>query len=201
MNYRSWCRWPRCTSRTIWRQSGPFWTWRRIFLRSRASIRRSIAARHTLPSPSRCHAASPKRASDDTASTACPTNISYRVCTNCAPERRVGRVVIAHLGNGASLCAVKEGRSVASTMGFTAVDGLMMGTRCGALDPGVILYLMQAHRHGRRRYRGSDLPASRACLASPAFRRICARFEHRPMRRRGKRSPCLCIVSSARPDP
>ena len=53
------------------------------------------------------------------------------------------RLVIAHLGNGASLCAVHEGRSVASTMGFTAVDGLMMGTRTGALDPGVLLYLMQ----------------------------------------------------------
>ena len=53
------------------------------------------------------------------------------------------RLVIAHLGNGASLCAVRDGRSVASTMGFTAVDGLMMGTRTGALDPGVLLYLMQ----------------------------------------------------------
>ncbi len=53
------------------------------------------------------------------------------------------RLVIAHLGNGASLCAVRDGKSVASTMGFTAVDGLMMGTRCGALDPGVLLYLMQ----------------------------------------------------------
>jgi acetate kinase len=53
------------------------------------------------------------------------------------------RLVIAHLGNGASLCAVHEGRSVASTMGFTALDGLMMGTRSGSLDPGVLLYLMQ----------------------------------------------------------
>jgi acetate kinase len=52
--------------------------------------------------------------------------------------------VIGHLGNGASLCAVHRGRSVASTMGFTAVDGLMMGTRCGALDPGVLLYLMDS---------------------------------------------------------
>jgi acetate kinase len=56
-----------------------------------------------------------------------------------------GRVVIAHLGNGASLCAVKDGRSVACTFGFTALDGLVMGTRCGALDPGVILYLMDVH--------------------------------------------------------
>jgi acetate kinase len=63
-----------------------------------------------------------------------------------SPAHADARVVIAHLGNGASLCAVKAGRSVASTMGFTAVDGLMMGTRCGALDPGVILYLMQEHR-------------------------------------------------------
>ncbi len=51
-------------------------------------------------------------------------------------------MIVAHLGNGASLCAMLDGRSVASTMGFTAADGLMMGTRCGALDPGVILYLM-----------------------------------------------------------
>jgi acetate kinase len=62
-----------------------------------------------------------------------------------APELAGGRIVFAHLGNGASLCAVKDGRSVAATMGFTAVDGLMMGTRCGAIDPGVILYMMQHH--------------------------------------------------------
>lgn len=54
-----------------------------------------------------------------------------------------GRVVLAHLGNGASLCAVRERKSVATTMGFTPLDGLMMGTRCGALDPGVVLYLQQ----------------------------------------------------------
>ena len=59
------------------------------------------------------------------------------------PTLAQARLVIAHLGNGASLCAVRGGRSVASTMGFTAVDGLMMGTRSGALDPGVLLYLMQ----------------------------------------------------------
>jgi acetate kinase len=53
-----------------------------------------------------------------------------------------GRVIVAHLGNGASMCAIKAGRSIASTMGFTAVDGLPMGTRCGTIDPGVMLYLM-----------------------------------------------------------
>src|SRR5437899_2086823 len=56
-----------------------------------------------------------------------------------------GRTVVAHLGNGASLCAMKGGQSVASTMSFTTVDGLPMGTRCGALDPGVLLYLMDRH--------------------------------------------------------
>jgi acetate kinase len=58
------------------------------------------------------------------------------------PAAAAGRVVVAHLGNGASMCAMRAGASVASTMGFTAVDGLPMGTRCGALDPGVILYLI-----------------------------------------------------------
>src|SRR6185369_11131224 len=56
-----------------------------------------------------------------------------------------------HLGNGSSMCALSAGKSVASTMGFTAVDGLPMGTRCGAIDPGVILYLMDQ--------RGMDLRA------------------------------------------
>jgi acetate kinase len=60
-----------------------------------------------------------------------------------APEIADGRVVVAHLGNGASLCALSGGVSVATTMGFTALDGLPMGTRCGDLDPGVILYLMR----------------------------------------------------------
>ena len=59
------------------------------------------------------------------------------------PELAGSRLIVAHLGNGASLCAVRDGRSVASTMGFTAVDGLMMGTRTGALDPGVLLYLLE----------------------------------------------------------
>jgi len=61
-----------------------------------------------------------------------------------APGLADGKVVVAHLGNGASLCALASGRSVDTTMGFTALDGLPMGTRCGALDPGVILYLLQA---------------------------------------------------------
>ena len=58
-------------------------------------------------------------------------------------DRGVTRVLIAHLGNGGSLCAVRDGVSVATTMGFSTLDGLLMGTRCGALDPGVILHLLR----------------------------------------------------------
>ncbi|TKW61125.1 MAG: acetate kinase [Blastochloris viridis] len=59
------------------------------------------------------------------------------------PHLREKKVVAAHLGNGASLCAMHKGRSVDTTMGFTALDGLPMGTRCGALDPGVVLHLQR----------------------------------------------------------
>lgn len=60
-----------------------------------------------------------------------------------APEIARGRVIVAHLGNGASMCAMHDGRSVASTMGFSALDGLPMGTRCGELDAAVVLYMLE----------------------------------------------------------
>lgn len=60
-----------------------------------------------------------------------------------APHLAYGRVIVAHLGNGASLCAMKGGRSIDTTMGFTTLDGLMMGTRCGTIDAGVLLYMQQ----------------------------------------------------------
>lgn len=60
-----------------------------------------------------------------------------------APDLANGRVIAAHLGNGASLCAMRAGRSIDTTMGFSTLDGLMMGTRCGSLDAGVLLYLQQ----------------------------------------------------------
>ena len=72
--------------------------------------------------------------------------LSYEYVAGVLPEHdaraAAGKVVVAHLGNGSSMCAIAAGRSVASTMGFTAADGLPMGTRCGNLDPGVVLYLM-----------------------------------------------------------
>jgi acetate kinase len=72
--------------------------------------------------------------------------LSYEYIASVLPQvdghAAAGRSVVLHLGNGASMCALQGGRSIASTMGFTAVDGLPMGTRCGAIDPGVMLYLM-----------------------------------------------------------
>jgi acetate kinase len=116
-----------------------------------------------------------------------------------APQLASGRIVFAHLGNGASLCAVKDGRSVAATMGFTAVDGLMMGTRCGAIDPGVILYMMQHHRMDAAAiedliYRrsgllgvsriSSDMRALRAS-SEPAAKEAIALFVYRIVRELG----------------
>lgn len=73
--------------------------------------------------------------------------LSYEYIARRLPEytrRADGRVVVAHLGNGASMCAMERRQSKVSTMGFTAVDGLMMGTRTGSLDPGVILFLQES---------------------------------------------------------
>jgi acetate kinase len=127
-----------------------------------------------------------------------------------APELTAGRIVFAHLGNGASLCAVKDGRSVASTMGFTAVDGLMMGTRCGSVDPGAILYIMQ--RHGADAaaiediiYRqsgllgvsgvSSDMRALRAS-PDPAAKEAIALFVYRIVREIGSLAAALGGIDS-----
>src|ERR1700724_2537668 len=73
--------------------------------------------------------------------------LSYEYIASVLPERAPeianGRVVVAHLGNGCSACAMRDRVSVATTMGFTALDGLPMGTRCGEFDAGVVLYLIQ----------------------------------------------------------
>ena len=72
--------------------------------------------------------------------------LSYQYIASKLPDfeevKSIDKVVVAHLGNGASMCAMKDLKSVATTMGFTALDGLVMGTRCGDIDPGVILYLL-----------------------------------------------------------
>ncbi len=133
--------------------------------------------------------------------------LSYRhVCDALqeASARAQGRCVLAHLGNGASLCAVREGQSHASTMGFTALDGLMMGTRCGAIDPGVRLYLLrQGWTLGRLEsllYRQSgllgvsglsaDLRVLRAST-DPAAQRAIALFTARVVREAGAMAALL----------
>lgn len=135
--------------------------------------------------------------------------ISYQYVTGrlqeIDPKLARGRVIVAHLGNGASLCAIDGGRSVASTMGFTAVDGLMMGTRCGALDPGVLIHLMDRYGMGAREledliYRksgllgvsglSSDMRRLRASSA-PAAREAIALFVYRIIREIGSLAAAL----------
>jgi acetate kinase len=122
-----------------------------------------------------------------------------------APKVADGRVIVAHLGNGASLCAIKEGCSVASTMGFTAVDGLMMGTRCGTLDPGVLVHLIDHYGLGAREledliYRksgllgvsgiSSDMRALRAS-SEPAAKQAIDLFVYRIVREIGSLTAAL----------
>jgi acetate kinase len=80
--------------------------------------------------------------------------LSYEYIASVLPSidqrAATGRTIIAHLGNGASMCAMSSGHSVATTMGFSSIDGLPMGTRCGALDPGVLLYLIDRHKMDAR---------------------------------------------------
>jgi acetate kinase len=91
----------------------------------------------------------PKRYSEDGVRRYGFHGISYEYVASrlaeIAPEIANARLIVAHLGNGASLCAMQSGKSVASSMGFTAVDGIMMGTRCGSLDPGVMVHLMDRY--------------------------------------------------------
>jgi acetate kinase len=80
--------------------------------------------------------------------------LSYEYIASVLPQydaqAAAGRTIVLHLGNGSSMCALEAGTSVASTMGFTAVEGLMMGTRSGSLDPGVILYLLDEKKMDAR---------------------------------------------------
>jgi acetate kinase len=135
--------------------------------------------------------------------------LSYEFVTQrlrtLAPDLADKRVIVAHLGNGASLCAIKEGRSVATTMGFTTVDGLMMGTRCGSLDAGVLIYLMDERGMDARAiedlvYRrsgllgvsgiSSDMRALRAS-AEPSAREATDLFVYRIVREIGSLAAAL----------
>ena len=103
-----------------------------------------------------------------------------------------GKTVVLHLGNGASMCAMQGGKSVASTMGFTAVDGLPMGTRSGNLDPGVVLYLHSGAQDGRRSDRVAALQEVGAARRIRNLERHArAPRKHRPACETRDRSLCL----------
>jgi acetate kinase len=119
-------------------------------------------------------------------------------------RRALGRVLMAHLGNGASLCAAQGGRSCATTMGFSPLDGLMMGTRCGAIDAGVLLYLLeQGWSHDQLQsllYTQSGLLGVSGISAdmrrlrsdgSAQARRAIDLFTHRIVREAGSMVACL----------
>ena len=133
--------------------------------------------------------------------------LSYQYISDTLQQRTPqahGRVLMAHLGNGASLCATLEGRSRATTMGFSALDGLMMGTRSGSLDAGVLLYLMErGWDHERLQnllYRESGLLGVSGISAdmrrlradgSAAAQRAIDLFTHRVVRECGALTACL----------
>lgn len=136
--------------------------------------------------------------------------LSYQYIMSVLQEQTLrgrGRVVMAHLGNGASLCAARDGVSVATTMGFSALDGLMMGTRSGSLDAGVLLYLMeQGWDHARIEkllYKQSGLLGvsgisadmrrlrTEAASGNANAQRAIDQFTHRVVRETGALTACL----------
>lgn len=133
--------------------------------------------------------------------------LSYQFVMGALLERTVrakGRVLMAHLGNGASLCAATEGQSRATTMGFSALDGLMMGTRTGTLDAGVLLYLLeQGWDHARLQkllYKQSGLLGVSGISAdmrrlradgSEAAHKAIAQFTRRVVRESGALTACI----------
>ncbi len=103
------------------------------------------AFHHTQPALHRLYAL-PRSMSDEGILRYGFHGLSYEYIASVLPDhtdKADGKVVILHLGSGASACALQNQKSVASTMGFTALEGLMMATRCGDLDPGILLYLME----------------------------------------------------------
>lgn len=133
--------------------------------------------------------------------------LSYRYVSErlfAHTRRAAGRMLIAHLGNGASACAIRDGKSIATTMGLSALDGLMMGTRSGAVDPGVLLHLLRQgwdiDRLERLLYRESGLrgvsglSADMRTLhasAEPDARLAIDIFIHRLVRECGALTACL----------
>ena len=138
-----WSRWRRCISPTTSRRSTPCPNDCPTCRRSPVSTPAFIAATRRR----RRRPAAARRFGDAGVQRYGFHGLSYEYVASAlpqlAPEIAGGRVIVAHLGSGASLCALDDGRSIDSSLGFTALDGLCMGTRPGTLDPGVVLYLFQ----------------------------------------------------------
>lgn len=140
--------------------------------------------------------------------------LSYEYIASKLPEvdRRAaeGRTVVAHLGSGASMCALQAGRSVATTMSFTALDGLPMGTRSGSIDPGVLLYLMDEYEMDARSlerllYQESGLLSTCSFIALAGnwgcWLRRSADWMHSSSRRESGKTPQRFARRSAGPRP
>ena len=136
-------RWRRCTSRTTLQRSAPFSPHSpdlpQVACFDTAFHRGHTAVVDHFAIPERFYAEGVRRYGFH--------GLSYEYIAGQLPEVAAeiasGRVIVAHLGSGASMCALAGGRSIESTMGFTAIDGLPMGTRPGQIDPGVVLYLIE----------------------------------------------------------
>ena len=195
-------RWRRCTSRTTLRRSGRSPRRRRTSRRSPASTPPSTAASRSSP---RLFAL-PRKFTEAGVRRYGFHGLSYEYVVaagsaRIAPELADAPRSSSPISATAPACArSRNGRSVASTMGFTAVDGLMMGTRCGAIDPGVLLYLMDDARHGRAGDRGPGLQAVGPARRFRHFVRHAHPARRRPSPPRPRRSPCSSIASSARSD-
>ena len=113
------------------------------------------------------------------------------------PTLADARIIVAHLGSGASLCALHKGRSIATTMGFSPLDGLVMGTRCGTIDPGVLLYLMDRHAMDARALEHLLYHQSGLLGVSGISSDMRTLLEsHDPAHR--SRSSCSCIAPGAK---
>ena len=178
-------RWRRCTSRTISRRSASRWRSTRPCRRSPASTPPSTAAMPRTPTATPCRA----RFYDEGVRRYGFHGLSYEYVAErlreVAPEIAGGRVIVAHLGSGASMCALLGGRSIESTMGFTALDGLPMGTRPGQLDPGVVLYLIEQKGHDR----AARSPTSSTTAVRPQGPLRHLERHARPARERRPRAP------------
>ena len=172
--HRTDARWRRCISRTTWRRSRRSSNACRTCRRWPASTRAFIAASRRSPKLFRCRARSARQACSDTAFTACPTNTSRPSCPRSRRRSPSGRVIVAHLGSGASLCAMKNGKSVDSTLRLHgarwSLHGHEAGRRRSRRDPAISFRVSGSPPRKSRRCSTRN----QGCSASPASATTCA---------------------------